>query len=128
MKSHWRGLEIFLQNRRNLKNMLPVMLYRRGLTELQMSLKTNIWEENQVSYKIIKVETREMLENDVKIAIDTINEFTENMTFEGLNTELNSRIMMSDGDEFIQSDVSTPLSYFEIWDSLRNIKRRRVNR
>ena len=72
-----------------------------------------------------------MSENDVKkIAIDTINEFTEDTKLENLNAELNSRLVISDGDEFIQSDESsrdTPLTYFEIWGNLRNLKRGRVN-
>ena len=77
------------------------------------------------------MDTHEMSENDVKkIAIDTINEFTEDTKLENLNAELNSRLVISDGDEFIQSDESsrdTPLTYFEIWGNLRNLKRGRVN-
>ena len=65
------------------------------------------------------MDSHEMLENDVKIVIDTINEFTGDMTLENLNNELNSRIMMSDEDEFIQSDESTRDNTHKLFWDLR---------
>ena len=61
----------------------------------------------QAKYNIISVDTHEMPKDDVKMTtIDTINKFTEDMKLENLNAELNKRLLMSDGDEFIQSDES----------------------
>ena len=60
-----------------------------------------------------------MSENYVKIAVNTINELTEDMTLEILNTELNSRFMISNGDEFIQSDESTRYNTHKLFRDLR---------
>ena len=60
-----------------------------------------------------------MSENDLKIAVDTINEFTDDVTLEILNTELNSRLMISNGDEFIQSDESTRDNTHKLFRDLR---------
>ena len=60
-----------------------------------------------------------MSENDLKIAVDTINEYTEDMTLENLNAELNSRLVNSVGDEFIQSDESTRDNTHKLFWDLR---------
>ena len=72
-----------------------------------------------------------MSENDIKnIVIDTINEFTEDMKLENLNVELNSRLVMSDGDEPIQSDESARDNTHGLFRDLRKFdkfKKGRVN-
>ena len=65
--------------------MSPALNYRRNLTELQMSLKTQHRRKYKANYYIINVDTHQMFENDIKkIAINAINEFTKNIKLEKL--------------------------------------------
>ena len=95
-------------------------IYTEGILQnYKWVLNSNIGEEYFANDRIINLDTREKSENYIKIAVGTINEFTEDMTLEILNTELNRRFMISSEDEFIQSDESTRDNTHKLFRVLR---------